>query len=415
MIENEGRLNSNFFDRLTETVQQSGPVEAAKFLVDSMRSQQRYTELFEALKMYHRMELGLPAVQTDLAGANSKIGGISEALQDKLDKRLIESCREVGTALLRKGMLQEGWMYMRAVGDRVAAAEAMKDVAVNQDNLDTVLGLLVHEAVDVKRGTQLSLEMRGTCNTITMLDSVVSMRGRDDQQLAVGVLVEHVHQELLNSLRSDLARRENWAEAHLESNEQSVEKLLGSRPGLLKDGTYHLDTTHLASTVRFARILDDKKQLRLALDLAQYGRQLHPQYQYPSEEPFADLYPMSIAWFRAILGEHVDAATKLFLQKAESIDPQEHGTIAIETYADLLTRVGKPEEAMRFLIKRMPKGMRPFGIAPSLIELAEASGCYELMLEHAKEKLDDIGFAAALLQRASVHDDSTGHKKTSDF
>jgi hypothetical protein len=171
----------------------------------------------------------------------------------------------------------------------------------------------------------------------------------------------------------------------------------------------------LASTVRFARILDDKKQLRLALDLAQYGRQLHPQYQYPSEEPFADLYPMSIAWFRAILGEHVDAATKLFLQKAESIDPQEHGTIAIETYADLLTRVGKPEEAMRFLIKRMPKGMRPFGIAPSLIELAEASGCYELMLEHAKEKLDDIGFAAALLQRASVHDDSTGHKKTSDF
>ena len=354
MFENEGRLNSNFFDRLTETVQQSGPVEAAKFLVDSMRSQQRYTELFEALKMYHRMELGLPAVQTDLAGANSKIGGISEALQDKLDKRLI--------------------------GDRVAAAEAMKDVAVNQDNLDTVLGLLVHEAVDVKRGTQLSLEMRGTCNTITMLDSVVSMRGRDDQQLAVGVLVEHVHQELLNSLRSDLARRENWAEAHLESNEQSVEKLLGSRPGLLKDGTYHLDTTHLASTVRFARILDDKKQLRLALDLAQYGRQLHPQYQYPSEEPFADLYPMSIAWFRAILGEHVDAATKLFLQKTESIDPQEHGTIAIETYADLLTRVGKPEEAMRFLIKRMPKGMRPFGIAPSLIELAEASGCYELML-----------------------------------
>ncbi len=293
-------------------------------------------------------------------------------------------------------------MYMRAVGDRQAAADAMKDVEANQDNLDSILGLLVHEAVDVKRGTQLSLAMRGTCNTITMLDSVVSMRGREDQQLAVGVLVEHVHLELLNSLRSDLARRESWGEGHPDSNEQSIEKLLSSRTGLLKDGTYHLDTTHLASTVRFARILDDKNQLKLALDLAQYGRQLHPQYQYPSEEPFADLYPMSIAWFRAILGEHVDAATKLFLQKAESLEPQEHGTVAIETYADLLTRVGKPEDAMRFLIKRMPKGMRPFGIAPSLIELAEASGCYELMLDHAREKLDDIGFAAALLQRASV-------------
>jgi hypothetical protein len=128
---------------------------------------------------------------------------------------------------------------------------------------------------------------------------------------------------------------------------------------------------------------------------------LHPQYQYPSEEPFADLYPMSIAWFRAILGEHVDAATKLFLQKAESIDPQEHGTIAIETYADLLTRVGKPEEAMRFLIKRMPKGMRPFGIAPSLIELADLSQDYAPMLHHAKERGDLVGFAAALLQSAT--------------
>jgi hypothetical protein len=111
---------------------------------------------------------------------------------------------------------------------------------------------------------------------------------------------------------------------------------------------------------------------------------------------------MSIAFFKALLGEQVDTACKLFLQKAESLDPAEHGTVAIETYADLLTRIGKPDEAMRFLIKRMPRGMRPFGIAPSLIELAEASGNYELMMEHARERLDDIGYAAALLQRETA-------------
>lgn len=400
-------LSENLFDQLSDLVRTDGPSRAAELLVDRMRSQERFTELFEALKMMHRIALGLPAVQTDLAAVQTDLvpsttSRLDEEIQDQLDKRLIESCREVGTALLRKGQLQEGWMYMRAVGDHQAAASALREVPITQDNLDTFLGLLVHEGVDVQWGTQLSLDMRGTCNTITMLESVVAMRGRGDQQAAVGALVEHIHKELLGNLKADLARRGNWSATSEEAQETSIEKLLSKHPGLLKDGTYHLDTTHLASTIRFARVLDDPNLLRLALDIAHYGRQLHTQYQYPSEEPFADLYPMSIAFFKALLGEQVDTACKLFLQKAESLDPAEHGTVAIETYADLLTRIGKPDDAMRFLIKRMPRGMRPFGIAPSLIELAEASGNYELMMEHARERLDDIGYAAALLQRETA-------------
>ncbi len=369
-------------------------------LAEQMRREKRYSELFEALKMQHRVELGLPAVQIESEGEEGSEGesSVPPELQDQLDKRLIEACREVGTELLKQGRLQEGWMYMRAVGDRQATADAMRDLEVTHENLDSILGLLVHEAIDIGRGTKLSLEMRGTCNTITMLDTVVSMRGRSDQQAAVGVLVEHVHGELLASLKSDVIRREKLDSSSDVHSNNSIESILSTRPALLRDGTYHLDTTHLASTVRFARILDDVHQLRLAVDLAQYGRQLHSQYQYASEEPFADLYPMSLAMFRALLGEHVDAALKLFLQKAESLDPQEHGTVGIETYADLLTRVGRPGEAMQFLIKRMPRGMRPFGIAPSLIELAESSGQYELMLNHAEERRDLVGFAAALLQ-----------------
>ncbi|AMV34024.1 hypothetical protein VN12_17980 [Pirellula sp. SH-Sr6A] len=395
-------MNANFFEQLQKLHLESGPLATAKRLVDEMRLQKRYPELFEALKMYHRVELGLPAVQTDPTGNGSNTNLLGDPVQDQLDKRLIESCKEVGAALLSQGALQEGWMYMRAVGDREAAAEALEGVDATQENLDMLLALLVQEGVDVQRGTRLSLSMRGTCNTITMMDSVIAMRGRADQQAAVGVLVEHVHQELLESVRADLQRRENWTADHPDARELSLEKLLASRPGLLKDGTYHLDTTHLASTIRFARILDDERSLRLALDIAQYGRQLHAQYQYPSDEPFADLYPMSIALFKALLGEQLEGAVRMFLQKAESLDPQEHGTVAIETYADLLTRIGRPAEAMQFLIKRMPRGMRPYGIAPSLIELAELSGEYQTMMNHARERLDDFGFAAALLQQSTA-------------
>lgn len=387
------------FTMLLKISQEQGAEEAARALVDTMRNEGRYPELFEARKMLHRIELGLPPVHVPgLSGGDnerSESSKLEPHVQDELDKRLLDACREVGSGLMRSGRLQEGWMYLRAVGDDAFTAQAMEGIEPTQENLDLLLNLYVHEGIDVGRGTDLSLRMRGTCNTITMLDSVVAMRGRTDQQAAVGALVRHVHQELLANLVADVRRRKPEVQG---PDTGRIVDWLGIMPGLLRDGTYHLDTTHLASTVRFARVLDNSDTLRLAADLAEYGRQLHAQYQYSSEEPFADLYPMSLAWFRALLGENVEAALRLFRQKAESLDSQEHGTIGIETYADLLARVGRASEASKFLMRAMPDGMRPFGIAPSLIELASASGEFQPMMDHAKERGDVLGYAAALLQ-----------------
>jgi hypothetical protein len=338
--------------------------------------------------MQQRLELGLPAVAVEGAPP------LTASQQDELERGLIEACREVGLGLLRQGKLEEGWMYMRPVGDREATAEVLRPIPVDQDNLEVMIQLLVHEAIDVARGTELSLRMRGTCNTISMMESVVAMRGRPEQQAGVAVLVRHVHQELLESLKADLRRRHA-----AEPKGDSLEQLLGANAGLLRDGSYHIDTSHLASTVRFARVLDDKAILRLAVDLATYGKQLHSQYHYPGEEPFGDLYPASLAYFRALLGEGVDHALRFFLQRSEDLDPQEHGTVGIETYADLLARIGRPREAIQFLIRRMPAGMRPFGIAPSLLELSQQAGDFQPMLDHARQRLDVVGYAAALLQR----------------
>jgi hypothetical protein len=393
-----GSITNDDFMMLEQLADKEGLQAAAQGLVERMRQQKLYPELFEARKMLHRVELGLPPVQVDPIGAHGKKSGAIQQdpqVQDELDKRLLDACREVGGGLMRSGRLQEGWMYLRAVGDDAFASEAMAAVEPTQDNLDLLLNLYVHEGVDIGRGTELCLKMRGTCNTITMLDSIVAMRGRSDQQAAVEALVKHVHQELLANLIADVTRRMPQVNA---PEDHTIVAWLGLVPGLLRDGTYHLDTTHLASTVRFARVLDDPSTLRLAADLAEYGRQLHAQYQYSSEEPFADLYPMSLAWFRALLGEHVDAALRVFRQKAESIDLEEHGTIGIETYADLLARIGRPDEAGKYLIRTMPDGMRPFGVAPSLIELSSASGEFQPMKDHAKQRGDLIGFAAALLQ-----------------
>jgi hypothetical protein len=398
-MHNPTELKANDEFMVLETIaQQQGLVAAAQELVERMRQQKSYPELFEARKMLHRVELGLPPVHVDSVGSHGNKSGSTKMdpqVQDELDKRLLDACREVGGCLMREGRLQEGWMYLRAVGDDAFASEAMAAIEPTQDNLDMLLNLYVHEGVNIGRGTELCLKMRGTCNTITMLDSIVAMRGRVDQQAAVEALVKHVHQELFANLIADIKRRKADVQ---EPSEQTIVAWLGLMPGLLRDGTYHLDTTHLASTVRFARVLDDPQTLRLSADLAEYGRQLHAQYQYSSEEPFADLYPMSLAWFRALLGEHVEAALRVFRQKAESLDLQEHGSIGIETYADLLARIGRPSEAVKYLIRSMPDGMRPYGVAPSLIELSSASGEFQSMKAHALERGDLIGFAAAVLQ-----------------
>ena len=245
------------FTMLQETSQKLGTLAAAQALVEALRKEERYPELFEARKMMHRVELGLPPVFVPaLQGADShrsESATLDPQVQEELDKRLLDACREVGSGLMRSGRLQEGWMYLRAVGDDAFAAESMYGIEATQENLDLLLNLYVHEGIDVGRGTELSLQMRGTCNTITMLDSVVSMRGRSDQQAAVGALVKHVHHELLANLVSDVQRRK----PEVQGPEMGrIADWLGLIPGLLRDGTYHLDTTHLASTVRFARVLD---------------------------------------------------------------------------------------------------------------------------------------------------------------
>src|SRR5690606_17219062 len=119
-----------------------------------------------------------------------------------------------------------------------------------------------------------------------------------------------------------------------------------------------LDTSHIGSTVRFARVLDDAPHLRLALDVAHYGRRLHPQYQYPGEEPFLDLYPASVAFFQALVGEQVDAGIRYFTHKADAVDQQQFGTVAVEVLIDLLSRCGRHAEALQAYARRIPVGAR---------------------------------------------------------
>lgn len=379
--------SATIYERIEQLVSQDEREGAIQALISHLESSGKYHELFEALKMQLRLGLGINAAQAEPEER------LDEERELQLEKGLLDACRKVGELFVQQGNVREGWMYLRPVGDRELAAKLIGSVEPNDDNVDELLEVLLHEGVDVGRGYSLALERLGTCNSITMFESALAARPRADQQIAAALLVKHVHAELLENLKRDVEQREG-----APPQEATADELLKSRPELLRDGSYHLDTSHLASTVRFARVLEDEECLKLALDITAYGRQLHPQFQYPGEEPFLDLYPASAAFFRSLLGQQVDAGIRYFAQKADSVDQNQFGLVAVEVLIDLMSRCGKHKEALEAYNRRLPPGSRTMGIAPSLLQLSQRLGSFGEMQEICKNRDDLLGYAAAVLQ-----------------
>ena len=69
-------------------------------------------ELFEALKMRIRHQLGFPLV------AKEDEASRPDEVERQLEVGLLDACREAGTMLIEDGKVGEGWMYLRPTGDQ---------------------------------------------------------------------------------------------------------------------------------------------------------------------------------------------------------------------------------------------------------------------------------------------------------
>ena len=378
------------FDQLQESLESGGVDAALTRLSDQLRDQKKYHELFEALKMKVRHQIGLPLSYSD-AGDD-----LDEETRTKLENGLLDACSEVGMALLREGSIREGWMYLRPVGNQSAVAEELKKIDANEDNLEELIEVSLHEGVDPARGFALVLEHHGTCNSITTYESSIARQDKSAQQAAAALLVEHLHQELLATVKADISHQEGE-----EPTESTLGELVADRDWLFGEHSYHLDTTHLASTVKFSRVLEDEKLLRLAHDLTQYGRKLSKQFQYQGEPPFEDIYPSHAWYLGALLGKNVDEAVDYFRTKAELIDPNAHGSGAIEAYVQLLDHLSRCDEATDALLafaEKQPEAASQ--VVPLLLDLSERTGDFDKLVAFCRQRGDLLGFATATLSAA---------------
>ncbi len=381
---------ANAFEQLSSTLAEEGGEAFFDRLAETLQREEKFHDLFDALLMRTRHRLGLPAVLT------TSLDELDEPLRSQLEDAYLDACREVGGQFLQRGQLREAWMYLRPVGDKARVAKALAEMEPNDENLQDLIDIALHEGVAPALGYELVLKNYGTCNAITTFEGAMMGKPRADQQAGAALLLRHLHAELLANVRADIARQEGG-----QPQESTLAALIADRDWLFLDNNYHIDTTHLASTVRFARVLEDPALLALAHDLTEYGRRLGSQFQFPGDEPFADVYTSHGLFFAAQQGQQVDEAVAYFRSRAEQADVHEQGPAAIEVYIALLARLGRYQEAIDATAKLIPPGTRTSGFAPNLHELSRLAGNFQGLIDVCRDRGDLVGYAAGLLAQAN--------------
>lgn len=356
----------------------------------SLVAQGELHRLFDLRLMQERRRLGLSLDR------RTAIDDVEEPLRSQLESAYVAACREVGELLLESGRLREAWMYLRPAGDKLPVRKHLARVTPDDQRVEELIELALFEGVDPERGYAWLLGRQGTCNAITTLNGMEPQMSVPDLRACAAVLVRHVYGELRGNLRGHLERMKPGTPSDL-----SVAQLIQRFPELTAGGNYHLDASHLSSTMRYARLSTDPALVSMALEMAEYGLGLPEDLQYPGEAPFEEVYPAHRKLLLATLGREVDEALAYFGQRAreEQGEPGDapQSTTAVETYLILLARAGRTGEALDVYAELVPRERELSPHAPTMLELAAASGAWERYQAICRERGDLLGLAAGLL------------------
>lgn len=379
---------SDPFHSLAETHRGAGPRATVDSLVELLRAQRDYFHLFDALLLRKKFELGVPV------GQPTSLDDVPEEHRDAFEEAYIDAAREVGRLLLESGDIPRAWPYFRTIRETQPVRDAIEALDLpHEANEETeqVTAIAVYEGANPGKGIEMLLRTHGTCNTITAVDQQLYRMPPADQQRVVGLLVRHLHEDLLDSVRRDVERR-----IALLPPTDSLVELIAGRDWLFQEGNYHIDASHLHSVVRFARTLEPgNPALPAAVDLAEYGARLDPQLQYPGDPPFEEFYPAHALFLSALAGRKRPEAYAYFREKlAEEPDEPDRQLIAF-VLVDLLTRCGERDQAFEVAAEHLRNVDESTGF--SFARLCRESGRTDALRQYAQDTGDLVGYVTALL------------------
>jgi len=386
-------MSPETFDALRHAHESRGAAAALDLLIERLRADKQFHELFDALLLKKRFECGLPLARP------ASLRDVPETLRDAFEEYYVQAAREVGMLLLQEQQIAQAFQYFRAINETepvAAAIEALPDDAAADDQVVEVA--LLHGVNPIK-GLKLFLKSHGTCSTITALDQQFLQMPPAARSGCARVMVQSLYRDLTANVAHDVARREPPGTAMAPG--QSLHELISGREWLFAEGNYHIDVSHLNAVVRFARALEpNAPEAALALELAEYGSLLAPQYQYAGNAPFEEFYPTHQRYFRALLGQNADEQIAWFRARIGNHADETDARLAAYTLVDLLERLGRLDEASDLACRHLLHCAEDFGI--SLADLCARAGRFDRLQEAAAKRADPVTWVAALIGQGAA-------------
>jgi len=367
------------FDRIEETYRSGGTAAVFDLLLDRARQEKEARRLFDTRILQVRHQLGLPLIQTE------PVLDLTPEQRPVYEEAFRDAAREAGNMCLDAGDIPGAWPYFHAIGEPAPVAEAIEKFQGGED-VPRIIEIAYQEGANRRRGFELILEHRGLCNAITWFQSNQDDKSRQE---CLRLLVRALYREIASSISSTIAATEGAAPPS-----DRIADLMAGRDWLFEGMSAYTDSTHVASILRFVPELDDPETLRMALEIADYGRHLNEMFHFRGDPPFENIYLDYAVYLRALLGEDVDAAIAHFREK---VTP-DSGTAAAEVLIDLLVRLERYGEAIQASREFFPDpNAAPMG-CPTLLQLCQMAGDYTALRTLAREQENVLGFVAGVIQ-----------------
>lgn len=381
-------MTSPALEPIRNALESAGPAAAADVLVGELRKSKDYDRLFDALLIRTRVKLGVPVVKP------TSFDDVPADKQREFEDAYLAAAREVGTLLLSDGNLRRAWAYFRTIGEPQPVADALANIdpaGLDYDRTNELIEIALHDGANRVAGLRILLASHGTCNTVTMTDQVLPMMTADERRQAAALLVRDVYEGLTGNLKRDVESRLAGVEAPSTARE-----LIAGRDFLFENANYHIDVSHLHSTVRFARaLMPTDPELALAIELAEYGSKLDRQFRYPADPPFDEYYEAHLAYLKAVANVDREASLAYFRQRLASESDERDRQIIAYVLVDLLTRCDKFNDAAEIAAEHLSELEEPGGF--SFSSLCGKAGRLDLLRAAAEKAGDPVRYAAAMI------------------
>ena len=372
---------------------EGGIKSGLSFLEQQFRDAGQYHRLFDVLKMQIRHELGLSLFH------QSSDPPLDKETQQQLEDRFLDACREIARLYFEQGELNDGWMYLQPICDDPIAKELIENVAITEENFQSVIEIAFNHNVSPAYGYRLLLDRCGTCDGITAFDVQAMQFDRETVSELASILLNHFYGELRASVADHVSRNEGSVD-----ESASLSELLAGRDWLLAEGGHHADATHLASVVRIARQTTEQEDRERALSLADYGSRLPQDFQFQGDPPFEDTYHDHCVWFSALIGSEVELAIEHFSNKAEQAKGQPEELMIAEALVDLQIQTGARDAAVQTTIDRILPNLDPHELPAAAFEIAATPEQYRTLASGFRQCENFSAYAFAVLCRQEKAD-----------